>query len=227
MKIRMPKYFEIIETPLFTLYPADEENEYPYFKCNERFIPCLSILSYFKKIDLRVREIVKTIPIRWFTLIKDLYMPDMEITHIQNTHVYILSNVPDITLERILQTETIGHDAELYIREKGWESIIYDTNQTSPVVKSFILKANEFKSLINGQYKVIKEGGIVILNKYVEEYIMLRHTINSESSDITYNNYIDGINKYTTNKDITYEEMAILYMYLKHLNIDCKLKLLH
>jgi hypothetical protein len=154
-------------------------------------------------------------------------MPDMEITHIPNTHVYILSNVPNITLERILQTETIGHDAELYIREKGWESIIYDTNQTSPVVKSFILKATEFKSLINGQYKVIKEGGIVILNKYVEEYIMLRHTINSESSDITYNNYIDGINKYTTNKDITYEEMAILYMYLKHLNIDCKLKLLH
>jgi hypothetical protein len=162
------------------------------------------------------------IPTRWLWIFKEFSeKPSAKICLLEKPNVYpILRRKDPETFREILwNIQSINGYFKVITGPNNelWKTSYGITQDWSPSSKKVIKDSESFICLGKGYRQLPSpDGGILIDNPYVKQWMNFHHRIRNETGG-THRPYCKGINCYSTSKDITMEELRIMYMIFEKL----------
>lgn len=217
----LPK-FDQIKTPLFSI--NNFQNNY-YFSYDINKIPSLYLLRYVENIDNKLKMENNSIPLRWYYILKEFYLPDLNFLVQHCDYTKKVNHLSNIVINNIVYDATNFNNinyAKLIVKDEKWITKDYTyykyTKETNIIVDKFFENSKKYQSL-NGEYNYLhaSEGGIEFTNSYVDDFIQLNH---SQLGKGSIRNEVKGHNTYITGKDITIEELMVLHLIMLKEGID-------
>jgi hypothetical protein len=180
--------------------------------------------------DDYILETKSCIPLRWLYIFKDFFEPAYEngIVSMKETPEWypMLKKLEPVKLrELIYNVESISGYFKVFKGPDGkyWETSNIYLKDWSPISKWVISETGSFECLGGSQYGYRQlpspEGGLIIDNPYVRIWMNFQHRIKNESGG-SYRPYCKGYQSYSTGKDITMEELRIMYMIFEKLGCE-------
>ena len=209
----LPK-FDQIKTPLFSI--NNFQDNY-YFSYDINKIPSLYLLRYIENIDNKLKIENNCIPLRWYYILKEFYLPDLNFLVQNKDYTDKVNHLSNIVINNIVYDATNFNNinyAKLTVKDEKWITKDYSyykyTKETNIIVDKFFENSKKYQSL-KGEYNYLHacEGGIEFTNSYVDDFIQLNH---SQLGKGSIRNEVKGHNTYITGKDITIEELMVLHL---------------
>jgi hypothetical protein len=207
--------FDTIKIPeeinsIINIYKA-KNNKYYFDYDNLDDFPSLNLLKYIEKIDNKFEPINNKIPLRWYYILQDFYIHDLQFEIEPIDYTNKVNQLTDIVIENIIKDATqIKTPYILKVNDDRWITRDLVCRDKNELVETFFENSKNYKSL-NGYYKYLAacEGGIEFNNSYVDDYVDLNH---SQFGVGSIRNECKGHNSYLTGKDITVEELLVLHL---------------
>lgn len=222
VSVRFPDNFKLISNDLFELKRGKKDNEdgISILKTNKCFQYSRYLLSFIEKIKYFHKFENKTIitnqiPIRWFYIIKDFYIPDLDIESITlMDYTEKVNKLPIIVLSKIINKATNNYEKRIKIKHPEWKT---DNGKISKLTYNFFEFTKILNSLNFEPYSVIyhEKGGIEMRNLFVLDYINLNHCIKLGPVETE----VIGKRNYKTTNDINTEDFLIFHLALEKCNI--------
>lgn len=202
-----------INTPLFTILNENNKNHLWF---NKKDFPSLYLFNFIHQIEHQFKNETNQIPIRWYHILKEFYIPDLKFNVVKTMdYTSKVNKLNDLTITNMIKEATNIEKYSIVVSDDKW-----NTTQYSKLVKIFFENSKKYKSL-NGYYDYLPavEGGIEFHNSYVDDFVLLNH---SQFNKGSIRNEVKGTYQYNTNKDITPEELMVLHLIMKKENIENK-----
>jgi hypothetical protein len=185
--------------------------------------PC-QVIHNNELVDGFSLETKSYIPLRWLWIMKDFHSPATETALIQpkeypDFHSRIRSMNPLIFRELIQNLSSINGYFKVFSGHEGknWETSNIYVKDWSAFSKWVMYESNHFYSLGSGYRQLpSQEGGIILDNPFVRLWMNFHHRVRNETGG-THRPYCKGTHCYSTSKDITMEELRIMYMIFEKL----------
>ena len=214
----LPK-FEEITTPLFSINKFKDNY---YFSYDISKIPSLYLLRYVENIDNKLKMENNCIPLRWYYILKDFYLQDLQFIITPYDYTNKVNQLTDIIINNIVNDATNIKLAKLTVKNEKWSTKDYASYKSNKedfeLVDKFFEKSKKYESL-DGSYRCLAacEGGIVFNNSYVNDFVKLNHSQYNRGS---IRDEIKGHNTYITGKDIIPEELMVLHLIMNKEGIE-------
>jgi uncharacterized lipoprotein YehR (DUF1307 family) len=193
----------------FHIYKDNNKYYFDYYNLSN--IPSLNLLRYIDKLDSEFKIKSNKIPLRWYYILQDFYIPDLQFEIEPIDYTDKVNQLTDIVIENIIKDATqITTKYILKVNDDRWITRDLVCRDKNELVKTFFENSKKYKSL-NGEYRYLAavEGGIKFNNSYVDDYVDLNH---SQLGIGSIRNECKGHDSYLTGKDITVEELLVLHL---------------
>jgi hypothetical protein len=214
--------FEQIVTPLFKIVKFTRDN----YRVVADFdnVPSLQLVKYVADRDNSFNTPKSLLPLRWYSILKDFYLPGMEFNHESVDYTDKVNALPDLVVEHIINDAISRVPSwKLTVHHKDWATLDggRSASNRTPVVDAFFERSASYTCL-GGTYRSLcaVEGGISLNNAFVDDFVHLRHSVPHAGS---VRNEVKGHCEYTTGKDVLPEELAVMYLIMQKEGIESTL----
>lgn len=205
-----------LKTPLFSI--RERFGDYILKHDEESYPPiyCMRFIKSFRNGCQDFNGDTNTIPVRWFHILKEVYLPRFEFEVTPMDYTEQVNAIPDMALRTIVEDARRSSRnccASLSITDPDWWT---GNACISELTRDFFKACKDAKfKCLDGHYTKLAaaEGGIQYRNSYVRDFVELNHCFMNSSI----RNETKGEWHYHLSKDILFEELVVLSILLtKH-----------